>query len=104
MEFFIKNNKFPKMINNFKTLKREVKIDNSKLDFLINNNLYLEVKTPLVTINVKYDKNIKIVPFSKFTSYDRLIKHIEKLTKLLENGNQAILAIVYQYKITNFKE
>ena len=40
------------------SILREVKLGNSILDFKVGN-IYIEVKTPLMMVGVKYGKNIK---------------------------------------------
>ena len=39
------------MIDSSEPIQREVKLGKSKLDFKVGN-IYIEVKTPLITINV----------------------------------------------------
>jgi sugar fermentation stimulation protein A len=42
IEFFLKEGQFNKMIKNVKDVKREQTLGDSKLDFLVNNNCYME--------------------------------------------------------------
>ena len=58
VEFFLENNKLSEMIDSSEQIQREVKLGKSKLDFKVGN-VYIEVKTPLIIVNVKYGKNIK---------------------------------------------
>ena len=48
------------MIKKVNNIKREVKLGDSKLDFVINNNCYLEVKSPLHNLNIKIPKYIAL--------------------------------------------
>ena len=84
IEFFLKNGCFEKMIKKINIIQREQKLGNSKMDFKINNNCYIEVKSPLQHLNTEipdYKKKRK-----KVFLYDgnRLIKHCIELTKSLK--------------------
>ena len=65
---------------------------------------YLEVKTPLTTINVKYGKDIKTLPPKPFSSTDRMVKHLKELAGSLEDHEKAVFLQVFQYRITEKKE
>lgn len=56
VEYFFKTHELDQIISDYDEIHREVKLGISKLDFKVGNT-YLEVKTPLTTINVKYGKN-----------------------------------------------
>lgn len=84
-------------------IQREVKLGHSKLDFKIGET-YLEVKTPLTTINVKYGANIKVLPPKPFSSTDRMVKHVNELAESLQTHERAIFLQVYQYRVTEKKE
>ena len=45
VDYCLKKGMYNKMINKINSIKREVNLGNSKIDFLINNNCYLEVKS-----------------------------------------------------------
>lgn len=90
------------MISDFREVKREVKLGDSKLDFLVGNT-YIEVKTPLTTNHVKYGENIKEKPTTPFPSTERFTKHINGLLVSLDNHERAILLTVYQYDVTEVK-
>ena len=73
----------PYALGNSIEFTREVNLGISKLDFLVGNT-YLEVKTPLTTLNVKYGNNIKTKPATPFSATDRFTKHINELARSLE--------------------
>ena len=77
-------------------------IDVSKLDFLVGNT-YLEVKSPLTTLNVKYGSHIKTKKIAPFSSTDRFQKHIQELAGSLKSHERAILLTVNQYVPTEMK-
>ena len=91
------------MVKDYDTIKREVNLGISKLDFLVGNT-YLEVKTPLTTLNVKYGSNIKTKSVTPFSATDRFTKHINELANSLEEHERAIMLTVHQYEITERKE
>ena len=81
----------------------EVKLGNSKVDFKVGDT-YLEVKTPLTEIQVKYGKNVKTHPQTPFSSTGRMQKHVAELAASLKSHERAILLEVLQYRITEPKE
>jgi len=103
VEYFLQTHQLDKMVKNYDTIKREVNLGISKLDFLVGNT-YLEVKTPLTTLNVKYGENIKTKPVTPFSSTERFCKHINELANSLQNHERAIMLTVHQYEITERKE
>jgi sugar fermentation stimulation protein A len=97
IEFFLKNNLLKKMID-VKELKREVNLNKSKIDFLINENCFLEVKTPLRHIpfgNKKED--------TKFNSFERLGRHFQEISLQIKKGQRAIVLLCYLYDADEFK-
>lgn len=96
IEFFLKNNLLNRIIDNVDEVKREVKLGNSKLDFKVDD-IYLEVKTPLQTLQIEYDDNIKTKAVKPFSSTDRFVKHINELTDSLKDNERAILLNTFQY-------
>lgn len=103
VEYFLQNHGLENMVRDYDTIKREVNLGISKLDFLVGNT-YLEVKTPLTTLNVKYGENIKIKPVTPFSSTERFCKHINELANSLQDHERAIMLTVHQYEITDRKE
>ncbi|MDR3290138.1 MAG: DNA/RNA nuclease SfsA [Rickettsiales bacterium] len=104
VEFFLKTNQLNKIIDFKGNLKREVAINNSKLDFIVENN-YIEVKTPLTSLFPKYELSKKI-EFSKETNFvfaDRMLKHLNELENNLEGEKKAIMIILFMYEAKPFK-
>ena len=75
----------------------------SKLDFLVGNT-YIEVKTVLTTLVVKFGSHIRTHPVTPFSFTERFVKHINELAGSLENHERAILLTVQQYEVTNPKQ
>lgn len=103
VEHFFDNHELVKITADYDKIQREVKLGISKLDFKIGDT-YLEVKTPLTTINVKYGSNIKTLPQKPFSSTDRMVKHVKELAGSLKDHERAIFLQVFQYRITEKKE
>lgn len=58
IELFLENHLLDGMLPEYSEIKREVTLGKSKLDFLVGST-YLEVKTPLQTLQIEYDTDIK---------------------------------------------
>ena len=102
VEFFLQTHQLDNMVSDYAEIHREVALGISKLDFLVGNT-YMEVKTPLNTLQVTYGKHIQTKPVTPFSSTDRFVKHINELASSLKEHERAILVTVYQYEITNPK-
>ena len=103
VEFFFNEHELDEIVSDFDSVQREVNLGISKLDFKVGDT-YLEVKTPLTTINVKYGKNIKTLPPKPFSSTDRMVKHLRELAGSLKDHEKAVFLQVFQYRITEKKE
>ena len=105
IEFFLETNQLSEMIDmeeNEDSIEREVRLGKSVIDFKVGD-IYIEVKTPLINVDVKYGKNIKTRPKSPSTSTERFAKHMEELASSLKKEERAILLIVNQYRVTESK-
>ncbi len=102
VEYFLSTHQLNTMVSDYCTIRREVILGNSKLDFLVGNT-YLEVKTPLTTLHVIYGSHIKVKPQTPFSSTERFTKHIRELTGSLKNHERALLLTVHQYEPTLHK-
>ena len=96
IEFFLKKHLMDNMLPEYDEIRREVRLGKSKLDFLAGDT-YLEVKTPLQTLQIEYDTDIKTKKVTSFSSTDRFIKHINELADSLESNEKAILLNTFQY-------
>ena len=103
VEHFFREHELDKIVADYDAVQREVKLGISKLDFKVGDT-YLEVKTPLTTINVKYGESIKTLPPKPFSSTDRMVKHVNELAGSLQSHERAVFLQVYQYRITERKE
>ena len=98
----METNQLSEMVDSTEPIIREVKLGKSKIDFKIGN-IYIEVKTPFILVNVKYGKKIKTKKRSSSSSTERFAKHVQELAESLEDEERAILLIVNQYRCTENK-
>ena len=103
IDYFLKQDLFNKIINKINSIKREVNLGNSKIDFLINNNCYLEVKSFLQILNTNIPKYIKLKKSGKISAGERFMKHMLELSKSLKKNERGIMLLVYQYNSEKFK-
>jgi len=101
VEYFLKNGQLSKMVMNGDTVKREQKLGDSRLDFLVGNT-YIEVKTPLTKLQVENKNHVPTKEVSEFDSSDRFIKHIEELAQSLKQNERAVLVTCFIYNNPGF--
>ena len=96
INFFLKENQLQKMIE-ASDVKREVFLNKSKIDFFINDNCYLEVKTLLnnIPFGSKTTRNT-------FDSFDRLIRHYTEISSQIPKGQKAIVLLCNLYNAKPF--
>jgi len=83
-------------------IKREPKIENGKLDFLLNQNHYIEIKTPLNRLQLEVPEHIETIDVRAPISVERLIRQVDDISDLLENGHQALSLVVFQFDSPRF--
>lgn len=103
VEYFLKKGLFNNMIYEINSIKREIKLGNSKIDFLINKDCYLEVKSFLQILNMNIPNYIKLKKILKINPGERIIKHMIELSKSLKKNERGIMLLVYQYNSSKFK-
>ncbi len=95
IEFFLKTGQLRKIAGNVKTIRREVKLNKSRIDFLINGSCLLEVKTPLTDIGCGGEKQ------RKSTSFERTIKHMNDISG--NRGKRAIFLLCFLFNAKKFR-
>lgn len=98
VEHLLVTRQLPDMIADYSSVRREVTLGSSRLDFLVGST-YLEVKTPLTTLHVPYGAHVKTRPAAPFSSTDRMVKHVGELASSLSSHERAILLTVHQYQV-----
>ncbi len=102
VEKALKEGLLPDMVHGYDSVLREQVLGVSKLDFLVGNT-YIEVKTPLQSIQLPYPKHINIKKIGKFSSTERFIKHINELAGSIANNKGAILLVCFIYDNPGFE-
>jgi sugar fermentation stimulation protein A len=85
------------------TLKREQVLGGSRLDFLVNDTTYIEVKTPLDSLQVTLGGHIETRPRPPLDATGRLVRHIGELGQSLAAHQRAILLICFLYDNPGFQ-
>lgn len=85
------------------SIRREQLLGQSRLDFLVNDNTYIEVKTPLENLQVLLGDHIRTRPQPPLASTDRLVKHIGELGRSLQAHERAVLLVCFLYDNPGFQ-
>lgn len=102
VEHFLKNGGFSDMVGKGEQeVMREQKLGISKLDFRVGDT-YLEVKTPLVSLQVECGTHIKTTKTAPFSATDRFVKHINELVNSLNVNQRAIMLLCFIYDNPGF--
>lgn len=99
---FLEAGKFEKLFKELLFFSREVNLGKSRLDFLVNANAYLEVKTLLKNMPCDGHPQCQKEKIA-YTDLARLIRHFQEMTTALKKGSRAILALVYLYDAPPFR-
>ena len=102
IEFFLRDGSMPDIFGPVESLRREVKLEGSRVDFLVNERDYLEVKTPLKDIPCEGHPCFR-KSTAKFISFERLIKHFTDVSGAIEDGSRAIFLMCYMYDAPSFE-
>lgn len=102
VEHYLKKGAFSEMIAENGAVQREQILGVSKLDFLVGNT-YLEVKTPLQTLQIDIPDYVKTKKITPFSSTDRFVKHITELANSLQGHERAILLTCFLYDNPGFE-
>jgi sugar fermentation stimulation protein A len=100
--FFIKECLLPEITGVVTTMKREVKLGDSRIDFLVNGRLLIEVKTPLKDIPCEGHPGY-IDKAYKLTSFERLIRHFAETSSFISGDMKAVFILCYLYDAKPFK-
>ena len=100
VEHFLREGAFATITGPVRTVRREVPLGDSRLDFLVNDDLYLEVKTPLVQMQTDIPPYVPRLPEAPFSSTERSLRHLRELAASLADHERA--AILYCLYYDNF--
>lgn len=102
VEHFLKNGGLEKIVGKNACVQREKTLGDSKFDFLVND-VYMEVKTPLQSLQVEYPAHVKLKKATPFNSTQRFMKHIAQLGESLSNHQRAVLLVCFVYNNPMFR-
>lgn len=83
-------------------MKREQTLGGSRLDFLVNDDTFVEVKTPLDPLQVDLAGHVRTRVRPPLQSTDRLARHITELGASLADHQRAILLVCFLYDNPGF--
>ncbi|MFI0733635.1 DNA/RNA nuclease SfsA [Streptomyces sp. NPDC021225] len=86
-----------------RTVLCEQALGHSRLDFLVNDDTYIEVKTPLQHVQAPLGRHIRTRRQAPFDSTDRMIRHIGELGDSLGGHQRAILIVCFLYDNPGFQ-
>ena len=92
VEHFLREGAFAAITGPVRTVRREVPLGDSRLDFLVNDDLYLEVKTPLVQMQTDIPPYVPRLPEAPFSSTERSLRHLRELAASLADHERAAIS------------
>ena len=103
VEHFLREGAFKAATGPVDQLRREVPLGSSRLDFLVNESQYLEVKTPLVQIQTAIPSWVPTVPPAPFDSTERVQRHLRELAASLQHNERAVILYCLYYENDGFR-
>lgn len=103
VEHFLAQGAFDAITGPVGRVQREVPCGGSRLDFLVNDGLYLEVKTPLVQVQTHVPSFVKRLPETPFDSTERALRHMRELAATLEDHERAVILYCLYYSNFGFR-
>lgn len=101
VSFFIESGQMTDMLGKVKTVKREVKVGGSRIDFLINDDTLLEIKTPLHMLKVEgYPEHSST---KGFTSFNRMMRHVTEISEHIPEGKRGIVLLCHLFDAPRFQ-
>lgn len=103
VEHYLANGGFSEMVGHDAEVRREVFLGESKLDFLVDGCIYLEVKTPLISLQVEVPEWVRRKKQTPFDSTGRMVRHVGELAASLGENDRAILLTCFIYDNPGFQ-
>ncbi len=99
--FFLREGALGEMLPAIETIGREVKLADSRIDFLVNGRDYVEVKMPLNDLPCEGHPNYKGRD-PRPISYERIVKHFTDVGNSISDGSRAIFLLCYVFDASPF--
>lgn len=103
VEHFLREGALKTVTGPVTEVRREVPLGASRLDFLVNDSLYVEVKTPLVQIQTAVPPYVPRLPEAPFNSTERALRHLRELAASLERNERAVVLYCLYYENDGFR-
>ncbi len=84
VEHFLRQGAFAALAGQPAAVQREVPLGASRMDFKVDDGLYLEVKTPLVQMQAEVPAYVPRLPEAPFSSTERSLRHLRELAQALQ--------------------
>ncbi len=103
VEYFLKEGALAAVAGRPAAVAREVTLGDSRLDFLVDDTTYIEVKTPLVQMQTRIPPWVLRLPQAPFSSTDRSLKHLRSLAEALKDHERAVVLYCLYYDNFGFR-
>ena len=101
VHFYIGSGQLERMVGKVETVRREVKIGDSRIDFVLDEHILLEVKTPLHMLKVKgYPDHSST---EGFTSYERMMRHFTEISEHVPEGKRGVVLLCHLFDSVRFE-
>lgn len=102
VDHFIKVGALSVMLKDVEEVEREVKQGNSRIDFLVNRKVLVEVKTLLFDLPCEGHPSCRAT-HGPLLSFDRMIKHFGEVSRTISKGRRGIMLLCYLYDAKPFQ-
>jgi sugar fermentation stimulation protein A len=98
---FVSSGQLDRLVGHVRSMRREVKAGDSRIDFLINDEILLEVKTPLQLLKVNGYADHSST--EGFTSFERTMRHFTEIAGHIPEGKRGIVLLCCLYDAPRFR-
>lgn len=81
-------------------VRREKTLGASRIDFLVNDATFIEVKMPLLSIHAVTPATVPVKTFPQANPSERLPKQMRDMTAAIATGLRGAMLVVFQYENT----
>lgn len=85
---------------NRESVRREKKLGDSRIDFLVNDNTFIEVKMPVLKLHTVVPDSVPIKIFPPGNPSERLPKQMKDMTNAIGTGMRGAMLVCFQYRNT----